>query len=568
MGLSDETRANGRFAINRRALLRGATASALGAAVAPALVSRVATAYAQDGTPMAEAGTPGGSVTLAYPQGTSFLHFMHLTVAAGSENIYNRAPVQGKLLNRTTDLSGFMPDLAESWERSEDGAMLTFHLREGLTWHDGAPFSSADVEFTYHMIGVPGLGVYNVGSSLNDLLVGNSEWIEGTADRISGITVPDDRSITFELKDSFGDETVFRVINQVCIAPKHQLEQYLDRERAPDILQSEWATSAAHVGIGPFRVVEYVPDQHVVYEPFEQYWRGRPLLDQLVFRAFTDPQTNAAALENQETDCTRLPISEYERFLEMDHLTLVTPRAKTLGGTPFNTRQPYLSKPIRQALVHAIDRETIAQVLYKGTVDVIHCPIEVAQYEPSPNMVRYDYDPERARALLEEGGWEADRKIRWEVVEIPSDESLYAAINGYWAEVGVEAEYHVIGRETAQMGPPDYNFDLYMSGYPVGSPLDIAAHYDPRLATYVSAGYDTPEFIELWDLAVTQQSEEDEQNTIWRMQEIMTEECLGLWLARSTDVWGINNRVHGLDPKYLPGQYQFDWALDKIWVDQ
>ncbi|MGH2558832.1 MAG: ABC transporter substrate-binding protein [Thermomicrobiales bacterium] len=557
--------------MNRRTFLRHATTGAVAAtSIGVFGGSAIRTAAAAPATALQEPKL-GGTLTLSVPQKTSFSHFMHMRHFAGGENIYSRTLANARLVTLNQDRSEFLGDLAERWEFSEDGMHLTFFLRQGLTWHDGEPFTSADVNFTYHMIGIPGVNSTLMGSLFSDYVVGMKEWIDGQAENISGLTMPDEYTVTFALHNAFSDLVLLTLFNQVCIAPNHVLSAYLDRTKGEEILRSEWATTANHIGLGPFKVVEYEPDQFIVYEPFENYYRGKPLLDQVIYRSYQDATTNAAALQNKEIDAARLPAVEYERFKEFDFLNFHENVSLTYSGTPFNTRQPYLNKQVRQALFHAIDREAMAQTLYAGAVEVVHSPIAVPQYGDSPNLAKFEYDPERAQALLAEGGWDSSRKIRWAVAQIPDseqDQAYYAAINGFWEAVGVQAEFQVFGQDSTVLWGPGWDFDLYPSSYPIGIPASIAIHLDPRLASYVSAGFDTPEFVALWDAAQLQAPDEEMQATIWGLQEMIADEALSLMIVRSPDIWAVDKRVHGLTPAYFGYEADlYDWQLEKVWVE-
>ena len=272
----------------------------------------------------------GGTLTFSVAQKTSYSHFMFLRHYAGGENIYSRTFPNAKLLTINHDQTDFIPDLAEKWEFSQDGKQLTFTLRKGLKWHDGQPFTSKDVNFTYHMIGIPGLGSTLMGSLFSGYITGMQEWIDGKADKIAGLSTPDDLTVVFALDDAFSHLTLFALFNQVCIAPDHILHEYLDRDKGKNILQSEWATTAKHVGIGPFRVTEYVPDQYIVYAPFADYYRGKPRLDKLIYRPFQDATTNAAALQNKEVDAGRLAATDYPRFQKFDFLNFNTAKDPNL----------------------------------------------------------------------------------------------------------------------------------------------------------------------------------------------------------------------------------------------
>jgi peptide/nickel transport system substrate-binding protein len=550
--------------ITRRNLMKfagaAAAAGAFGAASLPGM--------SQDAA--AQEPVEGGTLSIAVSQITSNSHLLHLRHYAGSENIYTRLLANARLITLDSDRVTFVGALAESFEFNEDGTLLTFKLRQGLTWHDDAPFTATDVDFTYHMIGVPGVGPAVFGTTFNGAMVGMKEYIAGEADRISGVTVVDDFTISFELFPNLNQWATLSLFNQICIAPNHILNQYLDWETGATILESAWSTTAEHVGIGPFKVVEYVADQYIRYEPFDNYYNGKPLLGEVVYRPFADATTLAAAVENKEVLVGRLPIGEVPRFETKEGLSIHAATSPSYQGAMINARQPYLNKQVRQALMYAIDREAMAQVLYSGKVAVTHSPLEVPGIPESPTMLKYTYDPEKAKALLAEGGWEADRVLRWGVPAVPSDEAAlayYATINDFWAQVGVKADFQVVGQDLSVFWGPDWDFDLYPSAYPIGIPAWVGRGFDPRMAVGASAGFDMEGFTDMWDLAQSNVSGDEEIAAIQALQDVIAEESLSLMIVRSPDIWAIDDTVHGLVPNYFPNEYDlYDWHLEKVWV--
>ena len=556
--------------LNRRALLQKASLGAAGLAGASLLSGTQLTnsAAAQD-----TAATPqaGGTLTIGVGQKTSNSNMLFLRHFAGSENIYTRLLANARLVTLDHERKNMIGALAESFEFSDDTKSLTFKLRPGLTWHDGEPFTSADVKFTYHMIGIPGIGTTLYGSLFDPIVVGNKEWVDGSADSISGLTTPDDTTVVFELFENLNQFEVLQTFNQICIAPNHILSSYLNRDTGVDILQSEWATTK-HVGIGPFKVVEYVADQYIRYEPFENYYNGKPLLGEVVYRPFLDAQTVAASLESGELDSGRIPTTEFERFSGMDSLTMTSPPSPSYQGTPFNARQPFLSKEVRQALTYAIDREAIAKTVYSGAVEVVHTPLNTTLYGESPNLVKYNYDPEKAKSLLQTAGWDPNYTIRWALIELPTDEqaiAYYTAIFDYWNAVGVKTDFQVTGTDTSVLWGPNWDFDLYPSSYPIGTPGAIGIHLDPKLASYVSSGYSEPTYDDLWNKAATNLSQDEEIAVVHQLQDIISDQALTLMIVRSPDIWGTSKRVHNFNPNYFPYETDlYDWQLEKVWVDQ
>lgn len=508
----------------------------------------------------------GSTLTIGYGQKTSYSHFMHLRSYAGGETIYNRLMLQGKLVQLREPTKEFYPDLAESWSFSEDGMTLTFFLRQGLNWHDGEPFTAEDVDFTFHMAGLD-LGGYILTRYLAPYVVGVQSYIDNEAERIEGLQVVDEYTVRFDLIKPVNEDLLLGAFNNTCMAPQHILSEYLDREKAQEILQSEWATTANHVGIGPFKVVEYVADQYIVYEPNPDYHFGKPKVDRLVYRAYQDRQTVAAAIEKREIDIGWIPDTEYARMQELDYLTFRTPRATLTVGTVINGAQPHLQdKRVRQALLHAIDRDTIIQKLYAGASEKIDTLIQLPKYGESPNLPRFDYNPDRAKELLQEAGWDGSTPIRWLVDKIPTDTSIWDAINGYWAEVGVQAEFQINADLTAGRGP-DYDFDLYWSSYPIGHPTEFASYFDSRSAEAYYTGFNNVRYEELSDLSVQRLPDEEMKAVIYEMQEMLAEEALFLMICPTPNIWAINTRVHDVLPIYAATGFN-DWGgIQNAWVD-
>jgi peptide/nickel transport system substrate-binding protein len=485
---------------------------------------------------------------------------------AGGTDIYCRRFANAKLLTANGPMTGYEPDLAESWELAEDQRSLTFKLRPGLTWHDGEAFTAADVAFTWKMMSLPGLGGNNLGTPFAPHIVGLQAWMDGTADEIAGIRVVDDTTVAFDLIAPAGLDLLELLFDAVCIAPEHILAEYLDRDRAPEILQSEWATTANHVGLGPFRVVEYVADQYIIYEPFADYYRGKPLLSKLIYQPFADGQTLVAALETQEIDVGRIPDTEYARFQELDYLRTQIDQSGWVLSTPFNTRRPYLAdKRVRQALLYAIDREAITETVYHGVKTPLDTPVYLPQYGVSPNMVHYNYDPEKAQSLLTEAGWDPNQKLRWLVGTVPTDESLFAAINSYWAAVGVQTEYQIVGQDfTAATAEGGWDFDLSWSAYWMGHPALLRSVFVAKDCTALCIGYEDAHYDELFDQAMKPLPEEEMKKVIWELQEIVAEEALFLTLSRASGVWAVNHRVQGLEN--LVYGLKNDWNLETVEV--
>jgi len=555
--------------LTRREFMQLTTLSA-GAGLLAACVSA-----APSGAPAAQPAAGGaapaqaavsGTLNIGYGQKTSYSHFMHLRSYAGGETIYNRLLLQGKLVQLREPTKEFYPDLAEKWEFSPDGKSLTFYLRKGLKWHDGQPFTAKDVDFTFHIAGLD-LGGYILTRYLSPYVVGVREWIDNKAERITGLTVLDDNTVRFDMINPANEDLVLGALNNTCMAPQHILSSYLNRDKAKDILQSEWATTAKHVGIGPFKVVEYVADQYIVYEPNPDYHFGKPKLNRVVYHSYQDRQTVAAAIEKKEIDIGWIPDTEYARMQQLDFLNFRTPQATLTVGTTINGARPYLKdKRVRQALLYALDRDTIIKKIYADASKKIDTLIQLPKFGESPNLKRYNYDPEKAKQLLKEAGWDGQTKLRWLTDKIPADTSIWDAINGYWAEVGVQAEFQINADLSAARGP-EYDFDLYWSSYPIGHPTEFASYFDSRSAEAYYTGFKNARYEELSDKSVQRLPDDEMKKVIYEMQEILAEEALFLMICPTPNVWAINKRVHDVLPIYAASGFN-DWGgIQKTSVD-
>jgi peptide/nickel transport system substrate-binding protein len=518
---------------------------------------------------LAQASPPagsGGTLVFAYAQASSYANTCVPKFYAGVTDVYLRRFMNSELVQSSTNFDDWLPDLAESWEF--DGNRATFHLRQGVTWHDGQPFTSKDVLFTYHVIASPMTADTNFYgyNSVAPVIVGAAEFRAGTAETISGITAPDDYTVVFEMTKPFR-APMLALMDTIGIIPEHILSALPEDQWVDDgICKTDYGTGKA-IGTGPFRITNYVVDQIVEYEPFEQYWRGKPLLDKLIFRPFTDAQAQNAAIESGEVHIGTITASEYPRFKEMDHIHLLLRPGLAASMFYVNTRNvPQLA---RQALLIALDRATIAKTIYYDTTTPPPAAIVYERYGVNPDIAPYyAYDPERAKQMIAESGWDPGRKLRILLDQTrPADEPLYALIRSYWEAVGVQSEFQIVGAEygnTHTKAP--WDFDILLSGYGWGVTPDTvrSAFWNPDSNTGVA----NQEAVDLLDSILIEEDEEKIKAGIWQLQAIAAEQANLLPLVQSPGIWEINNKVQGeILPIYAPWTSNY-WGLEKLWVQE
>lgn len=280
------------------------------------------------------------------------------------------------------------PQLAESWEQSADGKQIVFHLRRNVKWHDGTPFTSADVQYS----------ILNVVKKTHPR--GASTFA-----KVIAVDAPDAHTVVLRLSGPspviwaalFGTETQ--------IVPKHLYE-------GSNPLTNPW--NLKPVGTGAFVFKEWVRGSHILLERNPDYWdSGKPYLDRIIFKNIPDAGSRAAALENGEILLganNPVPESDVARLQANPRLEVNTEGWQAPAPMfffDFNFRQErFRDIRVRRAFAHALDAKTLAETVWYGLADVATSPVpsyQKAFYKPG--LTQYAYDPAKAEQLLDEAGF-------------------------------------------------------------------------------------------------------------------------------------------------------------------
>ncbi len=283
------------------------------------------------------------------------------------------------------------PDLAERWTISSDGLTYTFYLVRNASWHDGTKFTSADVKYSFE----------NVATK-------HHPWATIYNQAVSSVDIPDDYTVVFRLKMPFSPLMSFLGMMGLPILPKH-LYQGTDPTTNPRNFENP-------VGTGPFVFREWVKGSHITLVKNEKYFKpGKPRLDRVVIRIIPDPQARVLALERGEIDYIPvvLSFSDIDRLRGVPGIKVPMPPERYGGeafgqirGIAVNLRNPVLKKlRVRQALMHAMDREFMRQRIFFGVPAVAHSLItEAIGWAHNPDVTKYEFDLEKANKLLDSAG--------------------------------------------------------------------------------------------------------------------------------------------------------------------
>lgn len=279
------------------------------------------------------------------------------------------------------------PALAERWEVSRDSKTVTFHLRPNVKWHDGKPFTSADVKWTLE-------NVWKTLHPRNQTLFG----------KVTQVDTPD--ALTVVLRFSEPSLAVLSSLNSngAQVLPKHLYEN-------TDILNNPYNNKP--VGTGPFVFKEWSKGNYIVLERNPDYWdKGKPYLDKIVFKVIPDASARAAALEKGEVQYapfSPVPLKDAQRLAQLPTLKLETRGYQWLSPWLFmdvNVDRPYFKDVrVRQALAHAINQDALNKVVWFGFGKPAVSPVVSTLGEFfNPSVPKYPYDPAKAEALLDAAG--------------------------------------------------------------------------------------------------------------------------------------------------------------------
>ncbi|MGQ2904866.1 MAG: ABC transporter substrate-binding protein [Neoaquamicrobium sediminum] len=363
----------------RNLLLAGVAAAALSASAA------LAPAFAQD-------IKQGGSMTVTYKDDVSTLD---PAIGYDWQNWSMIKSLFDGLMDYVPGTTELRPEIAESYEISEDGTVFTFKLRDGVKFHNGRALTAEDVKYSIERTVNP--QTQSPGAGFFGSIKGFEEASSGDADGLSGITVVDDSTIRFEL--SRPDATFLHVLalNFAHVVPKEEVEKYgADFGKHP-------------VGSGAFKLTEWTLGQRLVFERFEDYWNpGVPKLDQIVFEVGQEPVVALLRLQNGEVDVPGDGIPP-AKFIEVKD----DPKFKDLiiqggqlhtGYVTMNVKmEPFDKVEVRKAVNMAINKDRILRII-NGRAVAANQPLPPSMPGYAKDYEGYAYDPEAAKALLAEAG--------------------------------------------------------------------------------------------------------------------------------------------------------------------
>ena len=359
---------------------------------------------------------------------------------------------------------------------TEDNKNFIVHIDDAATWSDGTPVTADDVVYTALRLASPVIGntamMYYVFGG-----VGDDGFVEEGAESIDGIQKVDDKTVQFTTKEEMPITTFENSYARYLLTlPKHVIEQYSEEE----LSTAEWFNHPDVVS-GPFIVTDFDVDHYISYEANKDYWKGAPKIDKLNIK-IVDGSQLYAGLQSGEIDITQqtmsdIPQEDYESVEALDNVEVVY-------GSPVTNQSVFIQTKnvpdvkVRQAMLYAIDRQQILEELLNGHGEIVDGFLSSASPFYDDSLTPVSYDPEKAKTLLEEAGWDGSQTIRFYV---NSGDSTFvnaaAIIAAEWAAVGIKAEIQTVDFATLMSvaGTEDYDVLAVQYTYaPVDPYPDVA----------------------------------------------------------------------------------------------
>jgi peptide/nickel transport system substrate-binding protein len=505
----------------------------------------------------------GGTLTIAQEQEPDKLvsQWSALTVS------YEVSGLVNEFLLRYSPESEIVPNLAtevptvENGGLSADGLTYTFNLRDDATWHDGEPFTSADVAFTLEVAADPDSGVR-------------------TSVGLDSVETPDDYTVVVNLTApdaGFLD----KLASVLTIIPEHALSDVESWETA------EYLTNP-YPGLGAFQFVDWESGSYIEMEKYADYFLGEPYLDKIYYTVIPNDDARLTALATGEIDMTFRVIGEHVPLASsMPDVTVYETPAHAWFEAVINVRRPIMrDQRTRVALNHAFDKEAIVETVVGGLGSAKWSPFSVASAYYVDVEHKYTYDPDRAEELLDEVGWtdtdgdgvreahgvpevEDGTRFAWEIANVAGQAErvqVCQVLQQYWQEIGADVTINTADVSTIVGQLMSGEFDMGY-GFLDVSPEPSSAVFWWRVDGGLNwHGLDTllPE-VEDIIVAADQSLDPVERRDLYtEFQELVAEEAVDIFIYDRIWYDAVNNRVNGFAP--IGGGGVNTWNAYEWWI--
>jgi len=457
-----------------------------------------------------------------------------------------------------------VPNVAESYEVSEDGKTYTFKLNKGIKFTNGQELTAKDVAFTFTSICDPGYDGPRMDAVNN--LVGYEEYNKGDAKSVEGIKVIDDYTISFTNKNvdaagiwnfSYGimPESVYKF-------EKGNFQAVKDKLLEP-------------VGSGAYKFVHFKPGQEVKFEKNPDYWKGEPKIPYIVMKV-TNAQTLLQELMAGTVDIDRVGAKpeNIDPLKQAGFLNLDLYMQNGYGYIGLNYGSDKVKDPkVRQALLYGLNREGFMQSYYQGYGQVYNSHILPTSWAYNPDVPKYEYNPEKANQFLDEAGWKdtngngvrdkdgVELELQWlTYTGSKYVDALIPIVQQSWEQIGVKVTPELMEFGTMMDKVNNREYDIFNGAWNLSidpDPSGIFAISQDVPGGFNNIGWRNEEADKLLKegKGTTNQEERKKAYAEWQLK--FSEDVPYILLGNAQEMFASNSRVKG----YNPSTY-IDWTHD------
>lgn len=468
-----------------------------------------------------------------------------------------RCSLFSRLLMLDADGKPTKKDLASDYTVSDDGLTYSFTIQENATWHDGTPITGEDIGWSVEMA-LKSTQINSVFINAFKKIEGADKYLDGSAEHVSGISV-DGKKVTFKLSEPCG--SFLLTMAQWPPYPKHLLE----KEDPATLHQASFWMEP--VGSGPYKFKEFQPGSYVILEAYDGYYGEKPQIKTIKFDVTSDSQlavkaqagevdyfaTMAMSKETIDQILTKNP--SYEAH-EVTNMLYMRQLVANLNGSDGKGNDKIKDIRVRQAVMYALDRDTICEQIYSGQAQVMNSAVPTSYPEYDDSVTKFSYDPEKAKALLKEAGYDFSKPIR--IGYYYNDQQtidLMDTVKHYLEQVGFTVELNFLKGDLLSLIYEVRDYDFIYCGLSAMSWDEV---YSSHGSSSMFAKIFGSEYTESWAAMLKELSQvpdEEKGPVLKKLQqhEAETMEWMPLWNMK---MYILVNK----DRLDRPGDYANEWT--------
>ncbi|OPA73908.1 ABC transporter substrate-binding protein [Paenibacillus selenitireducens] len=450
----------------------------------------------------------------------------------------------------TVDNSGVpIPDLAESFDISDDQLTYTFHLRKDSKFSDGSPLTADDVAFTWTILHDKAYdGGYDL---LSAHIKGGEAYKEGKAKTIEGIKVIDPQTISVTLDKV--NATALLTLGSEVLSKAYYGKDYKFGQL--DYIKNLHATP---VGNGPYKLEKFIPGQEVRFVANENYYKGKVKIEHFIYKTTEGDTFQFVETGEQDFGGFQATTDNIDRLKKIGFLNLQPYTASNYGYLQFNMEHETLKdKAVRQALTYGLDRKTIYVDSNQGAAAIANIPTPQSSWSYTEDGINpYNYDPEKAKQLLDEAGWKEGSdgirekdgkklKIHFIGSKKKGTDVFIAVAKENYAAIGVQLEAEQFADFNSQIAKFESgDFDLVSFSTPILT--------DPSdgVISFVNGevkGYNNPKIKELYDKGLATNDIEARKAVYKELYQVINEDAPYIFTSYGKSVYAYNGRIEGFN---------------------